>query len=99
MARGGAIVELPSYEGGSTTGGLLVLLVGAYLLLAFITGRLGWLTTMVNQVFQAQAGTAAAPVTPNTSPSFHRDAEGTTTAYPNNRARPRTAYPGTQAYA
>lgn len=83
---------LPSYQGDSSSGGLLILLVGAYLLLAFVTGRLGWLTNTISDVFTAYNGQAPATPPPGVPPA-------TATAYTPNRARPRTAFPGTQAYA
>lgn len=49
----------------STSGGLLLLLVGAYLLIAFFTGRLAWLTNALGDAFAVYR---AGPSTPAGSP-------------------------------
>lgn len=56
-------VTVPRQE---SAGGLLMLLVGAYLLLAFVTGRLGWLTDTLADVFAAKARYSAPATTPAT---------------------------------
>lgn len=72
-------VHMPARE--SNAGGLLMLLLGAYLLLALITGRLEWLTNAISDTFETKERYSSPPTPPppQTTP--------TTANYP----RPRTA--------
>jgi hypothetical protein len=72
----GIVPNIPGY-GGQSSGGLLLLLVGAYLLLAFVTGRLAWLTNAISDTFALHdqavaappASSVVAPSTPGLPPS------------------------------
>lgn len=76
-------VEIPRAQAGGS-GGLLILLVGAYLLLAFVTGRLGWLTGAISDTFSTyRTYSSSAPAAPPAGPAGARP----------NLPRPRTPLP------
>lgn len=64
-------VSLPGY-GGDSNGGLLLLLVGAYLLVAYMTGRLAWLTNAINDVWAQYQTPSAPPAQPPVAPTGAR---------------------------
>lgn len=74
--------------------GLLLLLVGAYLLLAFVTGRLSWLTNTISDTFAAHdryvPPASAANPTPNLPPPVTGSGDGNVAAQTANLPRPRT---------
>lgn len=81
-------VPMPAQRQESA-GGLLMLLLGAYLLLAFVTGRLGWLTDTIEDLFAAKDAHSSSSSSPST-PAVYQPNPGRTRTY---QPRPSTPAP------